>query len=73
MLVKAGAPEIAVTMYANARLTPDYAQWQYRDVLEDRVRNAAAYVAAFRQEKPAPGAPRIMGQSRFACMACHQN
>jgi len=73
MLVKAGEPEIAVTMYANARLTPDYAQWQYRDVLEDRVRNAAAYVAAFRQEKPAPGAPRIMGQSRFACMACHQN
>src|SRR5258708_27117556 len=42
MLVKAGEPEIAVTMYANARLTPDYAQWQYRDVLEDRVRNAAA-------------------------------
>src|SRR5712692_760570 len=73
MLVKAGEPEIAVTMYANARLTPDYAQWQYRDVLEDRVRNAAAYVAAFRQEKPAPCAPRIMGQSRFACMACHQN
>jgi hypothetical protein len=73
MLVKAGEPELATTMYANARLTPDYAQWKYRDVLEDRVRNAAAYVAAFRQEKPAPGAPRIMGQSRFACMACHQD
>jgi len=39
---------------------------------EDRG-NAAAYVAAFRQEKPALGAPRIMGQSRFACMACHQD
>ena len=72
MLVKAGEPEIAVTMYANAKLTPDYAQWKYRDVLEDRLRNAAAYVEPFRQDKPAPGAPRIMGQSRFACMACHQ-
>src|SRR5262245_41481476 len=40
MLVKAGEPGLAVSMYANAKLTPDYASWPYRDVLEDRMRNA---------------------------------
>jgi hypothetical protein len=39
---------------------------------EDRG-NAAPYVEPFRQEKPAPDAPRIMGQTRFACVACHQD
>lgn len=73
MLVKAGEPEVAVRMYVNARLTPDYATWKYRDVLEDRLRNAARYVEPFRRDKAAPGEPRIMGQSGFACMACHQN
>jgi hypothetical protein len=73
MLVKAGEPDLAGRMYANAKRTQDYATWKYRDVLEDRMRNAAGYVAAFRQENPAPGVPRMMGQSRFSCMACHQS
>jgi len=30
MLVKAGEPERAVTMYSNATLTPDYAHWRTR-------------------------------------------
>src|SRR5216683_6489120 len=72
MLVKAGQPDVAVRMYANATLTPDYATWKYQDVLQDRMRNAARYVEPFRQERPEPGAPRIMSQSRFNCMACHQ-
>ena len=72
MLVKAGQPDVAVRMYANAKLTPDYATWKYQEVLQDRMRNAARYVEPFRQERPEPGAPRIMSQSRFNCMACHQ-
>ena len=33
---------------------------------------ADANVAAFRAANPAPGAPRIMVASRFACVGCHQ-
>jgi hypothetical protein len=71
MLVKAGQPEIAVKMYGNAKLTLDYA-WAYRDVLEDRIGNAARYVDVFRQENSPPGAPTITVRSRFSCMGCHQ-
>lgn len=72
MLVKAGDPETAVKVYGNARHTPEYATWAYKDVLEDRIGNAARYVDVFRQENPAPGAPTIMVRSRFACVGCHQ-
>ena len=72
MLVKAGQPEAAVRIYVNARHTPEYAAWPYRNVLEDRIRNAAGNVDAFRQEDPEVGAPTIMLRSRFACMGCHQ-
>jgi len=73
MLVKAGQPEVAVKMYANARLSADYATWRYTAVLEDRVRNAFGYPPPFREDKPSSDAPRIMGQSGFNCMACHEN
>jgi hypothetical protein len=59
-------------MYGNARLTPDYARWPYREVLDDRITNATHNVEAFRQANPAPGAPTMMVRSRYACMACHQ-
>ena len=72
MLVKAGDPETAVKIYGNARRTPEYANWAYREVLEDRIRNAPQYVVAFQQENPAPGAPTLMVRSRFACVGCHQ-
>ena len=52
MLVKAGDPATAVKMYGNARLTPDYATWPYKQVLEERIVNAAANVEAFRRQGP---------------------
>ena len=72
MLVKAGHPETAVKIYRNAQHTADYAGWPYRDVLEDRIRNAARYVDAFRRENPSPEAPTIMVRSPFSCTGCHQ-
>ena len=41
-------------------------------MLEDRIRNAARYVDAFRAEAPVPGGPTLMVRSRFACMGGHQ-
>jgi hypothetical protein len=72
MLVKAGDPATAVKIYGNARLTPEYSGWPYKEVLEDRIRNAQQYVMAFQQENPAPGTPALMVRSRFACVGCHQ-
>jgi hypothetical protein len=72
MLVKAGEPDRAIAVYGNARHAPEYATWPYRDVLEDRMHNAARYVEPFRTAVPAPEGPAIMFHSRFACVACHQ-
>ena len=59
-------------IYVNARHTAEYAAWPYKNVLEDRIRNAATNVDSFRQEDSEAGAPAIMLRSRFACMGCHQ-
>jgi hypothetical protein len=72
MLVKAGEPERAVTMYRNALLTPDYAQWPYKGVLEQRIANAGRNVEVFRRKDPPRDGPVIMVQSGYACMGCHQ-
>jgi len=72
MLVKAGQPDTAVTMYGNARLAREFPAWPYRAVLEARIAGAAANVEAFRKADPAPGAPTLMIRSPFACSACHQ-
>jgi hypothetical protein len=74
MLVKAGAWQTAQRIYANARQSPTYAQWKYREVLEMRIAAAQTNVAIF--NAPAGYAdravPPMMVASPFACMACHQ-
>ena len=82
MLVKAGDWQTAQKVYANARLSPDYGQWQFRPTLETRIAQAQANVSAFNApprselkaaaESPARVDAVVMNQSRFACMACHQ-
>jgi len=74
MLVKSGDWAMAQKIYANARLSSTYASWKFRPVLESRIERAQANVAAF--NVPGPGAAGdavMMGQARFACMACHQD
>ena len=77
MLVKSGDWRTAQVVYANAKYFETYKDWQFKDILEDRIKNAERNVAEFRRELPrggvAPDHPTIMFQSRFACVACHQN
>jgi len=73
MLVKQGDPETARRVYADAKLSKTYESWPYRDVLEERIAQAADNVALFR--KPLVDAePRrtMMVNTVFSCMACHQ-
>jgi hypothetical protein len=74
MLVKAGDAATARKIYANARLSPAYASWKYRPVLEARIERAQANVAAFNAPRTGTeGDAVMMGQARFACTGCHQN
>lgn len=74
MLVKAGDWQTAQTVYANARLSPDYGQWKFKAALEERIAQAQSNVAAFNapERGRAAGDAVIMNKSRFACVACHQ-
>jgi hypothetical protein len=72
MLVKAGSPDMARTIYANARLSTTYDAWPYREILEERIRNADANVLTFRYPSAGAKTETIMVTSTFACVACHQ-
>lgn len=75
MLVKSGDWQKARSIYAAAKRSPGYASWPYRDVLEQRIVDAEANVARFNQViRPGANPPsvRMMLNSTFACMACHQ-
>jgi hypothetical protein len=72
MLVKTGDWATAQKVYANAKLSPSYAQWKYREVLQARIDQAQANVAAFNAPGGGQGDAVMMSQSRFACMGCHQ-
>jgi hypothetical protein len=74
MLVKSGDWPTAQRIYANAGLSPDYAKWRFRAVLEQRNRDAPENVSRFNAIEDASGevVSHIMFSSRFACMACHQ-
>lgn len=74
MLVKSGDWQTAQKIYANARLSPDYANWKFRDVLEDRITEAQTYMGLFNAPETPKGKARtrMMLDSEFSCMACHQ-
>ncbi len=71
MLVKAGDWQTAQKIYANAKLAKEYSTWKYQTVLEDRIQQAQANVALF-NAPPETSKARIMINSDYACMACHQ-
>ncbi len=73
MLVKSGDWQTARKVYANAKHSPTFAQWKYAPVLEARIEQAQANVAAFaRPPLPGQAGARMMFASSYACMACHQ-
>jgi hypothetical protein len=76
MLVKAGDWRTAQKVYANAKLSKTYADWNFGSVLEDRIERAEANVAVFNTPDGVPEGksdwPRLMIDSAFACVGCHQ-
>ena len=74
MLVKSGDWRTAQKVYANAKLSSDYATWPFAAELEARIAHAQDNVAAFNGPDAGRGRPgaKMMGLSNAACMACHQ-
>ena len=74
MLVKSGDWQTARTMYSAAKSAPGYASWPFQRELEQRIADAPANVARFNAVTPPGSTPpaRMMLNSTFACMACHQ-
>jgi hypothetical protein len=71
MLVKSGDWQTAQRIYANAKLSRTYASWKYQGVLEERVNHAQANVALLNSTDGTPKV-RMMINSEFSCMGCHQ-
>jgi hypothetical protein len=71
LLVKAGQPAAAKLMYENARLEPSFAEWSFRELLEQRIRTAEERARAFAGSDP-HGWPEMMVASRASCTGCHQ-
>ena len=74
MLVKAGNWQSARQIYANARLSTSYGQWKFRDVLGQRIANAQSNVALFNAAQPGADRThqRMMSDTPFSCVGCHQ-
>lgn len=71
MLVKDGQVATGVQVYEAARLADNYAAWPYKAQLEQRIADAAENATRF-NAVPADPEHRIMFQSTYSCMGCHQ-
>ena len=71
MLVKAGEPEVAKTVYANARASETFGSWPYRNLLEQRIATADDRAAKFNNLKPGESEPEMMIHSSYGCTGCH--
>ena len=71
ILVKAGDWQTGIIMYQNAKLAENYSSWPYRYMLEKRIQNAKENVIYFQQDITTSDR-RIMFNSGYGCMACHQ-
>ena len=71
MLVKAGDWQTAQKIYANAKLSRDYALWKYGSVLDDRIERAQENVAILNETNPTTKVTMMLN-SEFSCMGCHR-
>jgi hypothetical protein len=67
MLVKSGDWKVAQKIYALAKSSPDYSNWKFAPLLDERIRNAESNITPFVSNKG------IMINSKVSCMACHQS
>jgi hypothetical protein len=72
MQVKSGDWQTGRKLYENAKLSSTYAQWPFREELEQRIRDAEQNVVAFNAKPDAENYKPLMASSSFSCVGCHQ-
>ena len=72
MLARTGDLDNARTMYEAARLSPDHAQWPWRDVLTARLERLRELPDLLNRKAEHEPLWVPMGRSAFSCSACHQ-
>ncbi len=75
LLVKSGDWQTAQKVYANAKLSKTYGEWKFKAILDKRIAQAQANVAVFAEtdRNKFSAENTLMTNTRFACVACHQN
>ena len=73
MLVKNGEVEKGIKIYNNAKLTKGYDTWKFKDILDDRIKDAVENQKNFNQENLKDDRKVMMINSSFSCMGCHLN
>lgn len=71
-LVKNGQPEIARKIYAFSKVSPTYNEWHFKDLLEERIKNADQYAQMYLStEKEIRDQIPFAKNSAYACVLCH--
>ncbi len=71
VLVKQGRAETAKIIYQQAKLSPSYATYPFKNILERNLENAEARAKAF-QNPDFSQQPEMTNASSAQCMMCHQ-
>lgn len=71
LLVKTGEPELAKTVYLQARVSPAYEAWPFKSLLEERVATAEDRAARFASRDAASEPPEMISTSARTCAVCH--
>jgi hypothetical protein len=75
MLVKAGKLEEARVIYSAVKISPSYADWIYKDIIDARIEEMNLNVQAFNKKQnliELPGKRQMMINSEISCAGCHQ-
>lgn len=71
LLVKTGQPELAKTIYLQARVSPAYEAWPFKALLEERVATAESRATQFAARDGASPPPEMISTSSRTCAVCH--
>ena len=70
LLVKTGDPDLAKTVYLQARVSPTYDSWPFKTLLEERARTADQRAKQF-ASGDSRNPPEMTSTSAHTCAVCH--
>jgi hypothetical protein len=72
MIIKTGDVKTAVKIYELAQASPNYDTWEFKPLLESRIRNAERNTQVFNDRKQSGMDNVMITNSGNLCMSCHK-